>query len=596
MQSPELIQLAEIPDAVLVVSRDRSVVAANAAAEELFGYGRGELAGLRLGALIPERYRRRHERLVQEFFAQPGVGVGVMGREVTALKRDGREFTAQISLRTTGSGSFALAVLRDITPAVQVRDKLQEAEQRFRIAASHSADLIQHVNVEKDLYIWYGDIDGLTGHEPGGFPRTISGWLDLMHPDDADRVAAEVERIIENGEESWNVRYRIRAKDGSYRHWVDRGTVTVYVDGRGNEGIGGIIDETEAVLAQQKLQRALSEVAELKDRLQAESEYLRDEIRTSYGFDEIIGTGPAIAAVLQQVESVAETNATVLLLGETGTGKELVARAIHSRSRRKDRPLIKVDCGTLAPSLIESELFGHEKGAFTGAHESKEGRFELAHGGTIFLDEISELPVDLQSKLLRVLEEGVAQRVGSKRERKVDVRIIVASNRDLRLEMREGRFRSDLYYRVNVFPIESPPLRERREDIPLLVSHFLSLYVAAFGKKIHSVAQTSMDGLVAYDWPGNIRELRNVIERSVILCPGDTLEVAEALVGAQTPSRAPSGMLKQDLLAVERSRIVHALEESNWKIKGANNAASHLGLTSSTLRSRMKSLGIARPS
>jgi transcriptional regulator with GAF, ATPase, and Fis domain len=281
------------------------------------------------------------------------------------------------------------------------------------------------------------------------------------------------------------------------------------------------------------------------------------EINDKHDFEEFVGRSERIVATLRQADQVAKTDSTVLLLGETGTGKELLARAIHARGTRANRPLIKVDCSTLPSGLVESELFGHEKGAFTGAHLAKAGRFELADGGTVFLDEIGELPLELQTKLLRVLEEGVFLPLGSKRERKVDVRVIAATNRDLQGEVREGRFRSDLYYRLSVFPIEIPPLRERREDIPLLVSHLVSRLGARLGKPVKSVARSSMDALVAYDWPGNVRELQNVIERSLILCSG---------------------------------------EESGWKIKGPDNAASRLGMKPSTLRSRMTRLGIQRPS
>jgi transcriptional regulator with GAF, ATPase, and Fis domain len=314
-----------------------------------------------------------------------------------------------------------------------------------------------------------------------------------------------------------------------------------------------------------------------------------------HDFEEIIGNSPALAATLRKVEMVAPTGSTVLLLGETGTGKELLARAIHARSGRSHRPLIKVDCTTLPEGLIESELFGHVKGAYTGAHDTRLGRFELAHEGTIFLDEIGELPLDLQSKLLRVLENGEMQQIGSKEERTVDVRVIVATNRDLEEEVRGGHFRSDLYYRLGVFPIESPPLRERREDIPPIVSFFVSRSAAAMGKSISRIDQTTMDKLVAYDWPGNVRELRNVIERAVILCSGKTLRVEESLGGVISGAAETPGSFKQDLHAIERTQIQQVLITSNWKIKGKGGAADRLGLKPSTLRSRIHRLGISRP-
>ena len=360
--------------------------------------------------------------------------------------------------------------------------------------------------------------------------------------------------------------------------------------------IAVIRDITSIVETRSALERALSEVGRLTDQLQAESEYLREEVESAHGFTEIVGNSKALTATLRKIELVAKTNASVLLLGETGTGKELLAGAIHSLSERRDRPLVKVDCGTLPAGLIESELFGHEKGAFTGAYESKTGRFEVADTGTIFLDEIGELPLDLQSKLLRVLEDGIFRRLGSKNEQKVDVRIIAATNRDLKEEMRGGRFRTDLYYRLGVFPVVSPPLRARREDIPLLVSFFASKSAAALGRKINSIDRASMDALTAYDWPGNIRELRNVIERAVILSQGGVLEIKESFGPVEALVPAPAGPLKQSLQAIERARILRVLEESGWKIKGTGNAAGRLGLSPSSLRTRMKKLGITRPS
>lgn len=353
-------------------------------------------------------------------------------------------------------------------------------------------------------------------------------------------------------------------------------------------------DVTTQVAAQKELEQALGEISRLKGRLEAESQYLRQEIKSQHNFEEIVGNSPALLATLEKVAQVADTNAAVLLHGETGTGKELLARAIHARGKRRKRPLIKVDCTTLATGLIESQLFGHEKGAFTGAHQSKNGRFELADGGTILLDEIGDLPLELQPKLLRVIQDGEFERLGGKEVRKVNVRVIAVTNRNLRAEMRAGRFRADLYYRLSVFPIQLPPLRERRDDIAQLTEFFLSQRSMALGKKVDRIPTETMDALVGYDWPGNIRELQNIIERAIILSPGRELVLAEALGPFEERTRASSGLLKQDLESVERQQIIDALHASNWKVKGEGNAASRLGLKPSTLRSRMKRLGIGR--
>jgi transcriptional regulator with GAF, ATPase, and Fis domain len=343
-----------------------------------------------------------------------------------------------------------------------------------------------------------------------------------------------------------------------------------------------------------ELRASLAENERLRARLEAENIYLRDEVKTVFDVDEVVGRSPAIRAVLHKVDQVAATGVAVLLLGETGTGKELIARAVHARSGRNARPLIAVNCAALPPTLIESELFGHEKGAFTGATQARAGRFELADGGTLFLDEIGDLEPALQAKLLRALQEGEIQRIGSARVQKVDVRVIAATNRDLDAAMREGRFRSDLYYRLGVFPIEVPALRERREDIPLLVWHFIQSRQRSLGRQITQIADASMDTLVRYDWPGNVREMQNVIDRALILSPGPALRLEEALkIAPRRAARSPAA--PETLRDAERAHIIGVLERCAWTLEGRGQAADRLGLRPSTLRNRMRKLDIRRP-
>ena len=336
---------------------------------------------------------------------------------------------------------------------------------------------------------------------------------------------------------------------------------------------------------------AYQEIAQLKSRLEVENLYLQEEIRTERNFEEIVGQSQAIKAVMKAVETVAPTDATVLLLGETGTGKELVARAIHKLSRRSDRALVKVNCATLPSGLIESELFGHEKGAFTGALSRKLGRFELADGGTIFLDEIGDLPLDLQAKLLRVLQEGEFERLGSAHTTKVNVRVIAATNRDLQSLTDQGKFRPDLYYRLSVFPVHVPPLRERKGDIPLLVKYLIVKHSKKLGKRVESVSQRIMDELLDYAWPGNVRELENVIERSVITSPGPQLELRDWLPrpGSPQPRERPLALEE-----VERRHILDVLDQTAWRVSGEQGAAKLLAMNPTTLEARMKKLGIKR--
>jgi len=355
------------------------------------------------------------------------------------------------------------------------------------------------------------------------------------------------------------------------------------------DAFGEVVAELER--AKCELERARREIRELRDRVEAETVYLRQETLRAQGFDDIVGVSPALSKILHQVEQVCTADSPVLLLGETGTGKDLVARAIHERGRRRGGPLVAVNCAALPDALIESELFGYEKGAFTGAVARTPGRFEMAHGGSILLDEIGELPFAAQAKLLRVLEGGTFERLGSSRTMGVDVRMIAATNRDLASEVREGRFRADLYYRLNVFPITVPPLRERPEDVPLLVWHFINAKQGALGRTVKRVPEPLMRAFQSYPWPGNVRELENLIERALIVSSGPELAIDAPFLEVFTGAPPPPGARLDE---VERRHIETVLRQCGWKLAGRGNAAERLGLKRGTLQFRMKKLGIER--
>lgn len=409
----------------------------------------------------------------------------------------------------------------------------------------------------------------------------------------ANRVRlAELCHGFATGEEFSGVEMELRRKDGQSR-WVsmwmkplrgDNGTIqtgrTIYVD------------ITDRVLAEQE-----------RARLQQQNLYLQEEIKSDHNFEEIIGQSPALRVVLDNVRCVASTNTSVLITGETGTGKELIARALHSASKRPDKPLIKINCAALPASLMESELFGHEKGAFSGAIARRVGRFELADGGTLFLDEVGDIAPEVQVKLLRVLQEREFERVGGSIPIRVDVRVIAATNRDLRKAVHEQKFREDLYYRLNVFPIHLPPLRERREDLPFLVRFLVNKFATRIGKRFDAVGQATMDRLLAYPWPGNIRELENILERAVIIANGPTLDLDPDTLAVPAPvpallceERTGEGVTqpRPSLQVVERDYVLTVLQETNWVIDGPRGAARVLGLHANTLRNRMKKLGLSR--
>jgi PAS domain S-box-containing protein len=480
-----------------------------------------------------------------------------------------------------------LVASSDVTEITKAQHALRESEARFRNMADTAPVMIWIADQSKGCTYFNKQWLNFTG-------RTLeqelgNGWTEAVHPDDYARCLQIYESSFDE-RKRFEMEYRVRRKDGEYRWVFDSGTPRLSADGMFLGYIGSCIDITDRKESEVALRQAHDELNKLKNELEAQNIYLQEELQLDQTFGEIVGQSDAIKYVLFKVTQVARTNSTVLITGETGTGKELVARAIHSTGSLADRPLIKVNCAALSPSLIESELFGHEKGAFTGAFSRKVGRFELANGGTIFLDEIGELPPELQVKLLRVIQEGEFERLGGSKTLKVDVRIIAATNKNLNLEVEKRSFREDLWYRLNVFPITVPPLRQRKDDIPLLVEYFASKYAKKFGKTISSVSPRTIQTLQAHSWPGNVRELANVIERAVIHTKGPTLQVVERFeaVGDELPSPPKS------LEEIERDYIIRTLENTGWRIEGRYGAAKILGLNPSTLRTRMLKLGIQR--
>jgi PAS domain S-box-containing protein len=475
----------------------------------------------------------------------------------------------------------------DITDRVAVQQALQESEERFRNMADTAPVMIWISGEDKEcIYLnkqWL-DFTGRTIDEQLG-----EGWTRSLHPEDYKRILEIYENNF-NQRKAFEMEYRLRRYDGEYRWIFDAGSPRFSPDDVFLGYIGTCLDITERKEAEAELHKAHEELQQLKNQLEAENVYLQQELQLDPTFGEIVGNSDAIKYVLFKITQVAPTDTTVLITGETGTGKELVARAIHGASSRKNRPLIKVNCGALAPSLIESELFGHEKGAFTGAGARKLGRFDLANGGTLFLDEIGELPLELQVKLLRVIQDNEFERVGGTRTLKTDVRIIAATNRNLKIEVENGNFREDLWYRLNVYPITVPPLRQRKEDIPLLVEHFVNGYAKKFGKTITSVSPRALQTFQSYSWPGNVRELANAIERAVIHAKGSVLHSVDRF--EEPAEELP--LAAKTLEEVEREYIMRTLENTGWRIEGPHGAANILGLNPSTLRTRMTKLGIQR--
>jgi PAS domain S-box-containing protein len=474
--------------------------------------------------------------------------------------------------------------------SIDIEDR-KRAEEALRRSEGYLAEAqrLSHTgsfgwNVATNQIFWSDETFRIFEHDRTTIKPTLETVIDRVHPDDRKFVQDMIDVILRE-RKGWDLEHRLLMPDGRIKQLHTVGKPLINQAGE-TEFVGSVADVTET-------KRALREIQELKDHLYKENIALKEEIDQASMFEEIVGASEPLRRVLAHVAKVAPTHSTVLITGETGTGKELVARAIHKRSPRSGRAFIRVNCGAIPQSLIGSELFGHEKGAFTGATQRRLGRFELADGGTLFLDEVGELPLETQIALLRVLQEREFERVGGCEPVTVDVRVLAATNRNLQDAVSDRTFREDLFYRLNVFPIHMPSLRERVDDIPLLVQYLAERYGLKAGKRIKSIEKRTLELLQSYHWPGNIRELQNVIERAVILCDGEVLTVDETWLSGEQPNPStPSGPLVTSLLDQERQLIESALAECGGRVSGTSGAAVKLGVPRSTLESRIRSLQI----
>jgi len=494
--------------------------------------------------------------------------------------------------------------LARIVPSVQralreaeERVERRRAEEALRRSEAYLAEAqrLSHTgsfgwDVASGQLYWSRETFRIMGYEPGS-KVTIDNVVERTHPEDLP-VLIELMARVAREKAAFDYEHRLLMPDGTVKH--------VRVVGYPSEGesrdfgfVGAVTDITERKRAESALRNALDEIKRLRDQLYKENIALRDEIDKASMFEEIVGESPALRSVLARVAKVAPTDSTVLITGETGTGKELIARAIHKRSQRSSRAFVSVNCAATPQTLIAAELFGHEKGAFTGALQRRLGRFELAEGGTIFLDEVGELPIETQIALLRVLQEREFERVGGNHTVRADVRVIAATNRDLESAIAAGAFRMDLFYRLNVFPIEIPPLRERTGDIPTLIEYFIHRYARKAGKKIVTIEKRTLDLLQSYAWPGNVRELQNVIERSVIFCDGEVFSVDPSWLSFESSPRGQIGAPNVRKPAAEEKEVIEAaLAATGGRVSGPFGAASQLGVPASTLESKIRTLKI----
>ncbi|CAB1077008.1 hypothetical protein D1AOALGA4SA_4805 [Olavius algarvensis Delta 1 endosymbiont] len=581
--------IEQAAEGILWFDSDGRIHMANNAACRLLGYSREELLTMTVPDFDPEYsaedYKDKYWRKVRQ--------LGTINFESFHRRKDGSIYPVEISssyVHFEGDG-YSCTFFRDITERRRVQTALQESENKLSAIINHHFQLTGLLNIDGRILMANETALNLIGAEE----EDVLGkyFWDTPWWNHSRELQTELKQKVKQAAGGEFVRFEAIHPDIHGESRLHDISLNPLLDDQGNAThiIPEARDITDIKKTESALHQALAELEQLKNRLEDENVYLQEEIRLDHNFGEIIGGSKALKKILGQIEQVASTDATVLILGETGTGKELIARAIHELSNRNSRPLVKVNCAALPANLIESELFGHEKGAFTGALARKIGRFELADRGTIFLDEIGDLPLELQAKLLRILQEGEFERLGNPETITVDVRVLAATNRDLAKTIRKGDFREDLFYRLNVYPVTCPSLRDRRDDIPLLVKHFVDKYSTKIGKKIYAVPKNIMKALQSYHWPGNVRELENIVERALVISRGDKLEIGDWL------PRVENGVHQTTiptLPELEREHILKVLELTSWRVSGSGGAAEKLGLKPTTLEARMKKFGIRR--
>lgn len=584
-------------DAIIIGDQSGTILFWNKGAKEIFGYESEETVGQPLTLLMPERYRLAHQHGLKRYGTTGETRILGETVELSGLRKTGEEFPLELTLSAWKEEDrlFFSGIIRDISQRKKAEEALRHSEEKYRAIFNQAVEGIYQATPAGTFLNVNAALSHLLGYDsPQALMETVKDIGRQLYVEPSRRE--EFCRLLEQQDVMTDFESQVYRADGTPIWISENARVIRNAEGGVQWYQGFLVDVSGRKQAEELLER--------QNRLQAENWYLQEEVLEAGAFGDLVGQSPALRNVIRQIDLVAPTEATVLILGESGTGKELVAREIHKRSQRKDRPLIRVNCASIPRELYESEFFGHVKGAFTGAVKDRAGRFEAADGGTLFLDEVGEIPLDLQSKLLRVLQEQQYERVGEERTRHVDVRVIAATNKDLKREVEAGRFRQDLYYRLNVFPLELSPLCERKEDIPLLAEYLLSVT----SKKLHCAQPRLTKALVGqlqrYNWPGNVRELQNVIERGLILSGQQGLEFDIPQQGegrvplhhqeSNASLRGRPVVPEREMRRWERDNTLAALQQADWKIYGKGGAAERLGLKPTTLIARIKKMGIKK--